>query len=137
MHWKWMLLAYLVGQIFYWLLKAQAVANSTLNGFPRGWKGVPAYLAHYWVILLVRFASCFACLVLIVAGGVSFSPEFIPEMAKTNMLVAVCFAFFVGLGMDAILEKFQDKIAWLKGAIPPPPPPPESNGHAEAAGAGK
>lgn len=127
------LLCYFVGQLCYMLLKAQAVASSTVNGFPRGWKGAPAYFAHYWVLLIVRCISCFGLLILIVFAGSEFSSEFVPTLLGTNPYVLRVLSYFVGLGMDAALEKFQDKIPWLKGVIPPPPPPPESNGHVEGA----
>lgn len=121
-------LFYFLGQLMYMLLKAQAVASSKVNGFPRGWKGVPAYMAHYWVILLVRSMSNFGFLIIIIYGSAEFNTDFLPALLGTNVYVMRVLAFFVGLGMDAVLEKFQDKIPWLKGIIPPPPPAPESNG---------
>jgi hypothetical protein len=131
-----LVLFFVFGLLCSFALKANAVANSKKNGFPVGTKGVKAYLRHYAVILGVRLICQVAMFVIILGGTAYYSPDFVPALLSIPLFLSSPISLFVGLGSDNLLEKFQDKVSWLKGMIPPAPPAEAVEEEADAASAG-
>lgn len=102
---------FLAGQAIYVMLKAWKVVVSPKNPMYT----YSQYFQRYWIPLLARiFAG--TCLFILVQAGNGFTTSFAPDFFANVKLCGV--AGLCGLGTDGLLEKFQDKVPFLKNFLP-------------------
>lgn len=104
---------FIIGQCLYVLLKAWRVVTSPKS------PTIPTYSAYfgrYWIPLVARVFAASCLFILVQAGSGSFTSSFAPDLfsnVKSCGLSGLC-----GLGTDALLEKFTDKVPFFKNFLP-------------------
>lgn len=103
---------FVLGQFLYVLLKAWKVVQSPKNPVITTYG---AYFRRFWIPLAAR-AFAGTCLFILAQAPSGFTASFAPDFfsnIKSFGLSGLC-----GLGTDGLLEKFVDKVPFLKGMLP-------------------
>src|SRR4051812_38905976 len=109
-------LAYLIGQLLHYLLKASAAVGSPNCGIT----GYADYFHKNWLSLTIRFCLATAIFILLAEYGPNLiiGMGVMPIDGGNSGPTKCALAFLVGYCSDSILDKVQARFTILQGQLP-------------------